>query len=30
MLQNIGEKIKIIVKRGENLEQLSLHVKSIL
>jgi hypothetical protein len=30
MLQNTGEKIKIIVKRGGQLEQLSLRVKSIL
>jgi Aspartyl protease/PDZ domain len=30
MLQNIGEKIRVIVKRGESLEQLSMRVKSIL
>ena len=30
MLQNTGEKIKIIVKRNQQLEELSLRVKSIL
>jgi hypothetical protein len=30
MLQNTGEKMKVIVKRGGQLEQLSLRVKSIL
>jgi hypothetical protein len=30
ILQNIGDKIKVIVRRGTALEELSLHVKSIL
>jgi hypothetical protein len=30
MLQNTGEKVKIVVKRNGQLEQLTLRVKSIL
>jgi hypothetical protein len=30
ILQNVGEKVRIIVRRGNSLEELSLRVKSIL
>jgi hypothetical protein len=30
ILQNIGDKVKVIVKRGSGLEELSLRIKSIL
>jgi len=28
-MQNVGDRIKVIVKRGPSVEQLSLRVKSI-